>query len=54
MTSYINKEQFNNLYESVLDINTMITHHSETVDEIEKKLLEVNQMRKKRKEKNDS
>ena len=42
LTSYINKDQFNHLYESILDINKKITDHSESVDEIEKKLLEVN------------
>jgi len=46
ITSYINKDQFNLLYESILDINKKIIDHSEVVDEIEKKLLEVNKKRK--------
>lgn len=46
ITSYINKDQFNVLYESILDINKKIIDHSEVVDEIEKKLLEVNKKRK--------
>lgn len=52
LTSYINRDQFNILYESILDINRKITDHSETVDTIEKKLLEVNKKRKNRKLKN--
>lgn len=51
ITSYINKDQFNVLYESILDINKKIIDHSEVVDEIEKKLLEVNKKRKIRQEK---
>jgi hypothetical protein len=51
ITSYINKDQFNTLYESILDINKKIIDHSEVVDEIEKKLLEVNKKRKVRQEK---
>lgn len=51
ITSYINKDQFNLLYESILDINKKIIDHSEVVDEIEKKLLEVNKKRKIRQEK---
>lgn len=51
ITSYINKEQFNTLYESILDINKKIIDHSEVVDEIEKKLLDVNKKRKVRQEK---
>ena len=50
-TSYINKEQFNNLYENILDINKKIIDHSDIVDEIEKKLLDVNKRRKIRNEK---
>tara|TARA_B110001450_G_C17223900_1_gene320602 strand:+ start:161 stop:442 length:282 start_codon:yes stop_codon:yes gene_type:complete len=50
-TSYINKEQFNNLYENILDINKKIIDHSEVVDEIEKKLLDVNKRRKIRNQK---
>lgn len=53
LSSYINNDQFNHLYESVLDVNLKITQHSETIDEIEKKLLEVNQLRKKRREKQE-
>jgi hypothetical protein len=37
ITSYINKDQFNTLYESILDINKKIIDHSDVVDEIEKK-----------------
>lgn len=54
ITSYINKDQFNTLYESILDINKKIIDHSEVVDEIEKKLLEVNKKRKVRQEKRQS
>ena len=50
LTSYINKDQFNVLYESILDINTKIQEHSEIVDEIEIKLQEVNRRRKNRRE----
>jgi hypothetical protein len=46
ITSYINKEQFNTLYENILDINKKIIDHSDVVDEIEKKLLDVNKKRK--------
>lgn len=49
LTSYINRDQFNHLYESILDINKKITDHSESVDDIEKKLLEVNKKRRNRK-----
>ena len=54
ITSYINKDQFSTLYESILDINKKIIDHSEVVDEIEKKLLEVNKKRKVRQEKRQS
>lgn len=50
LTSYINKDQFNVLYESILDINTKIQEHSEIVDEIEIKLQEVNRRRKNRRD----
>ena len=50
LTSYINKDQFNVLYESILDINTKIQEHSEIVDEIEIKLQDVNRRRKNRRE----
>ena len=50
--SYINKDQYKILYESIMDINKKIYDHSQIVDEIESKLLEVNEKRKKRKEKN--
>jgi len=50
MTSYINRDQYHFLYESVLDINKKIQDHSKHVDEIEQKLLEVSQLRKRRKE----
>ena len=49
LTSYINKDQFNILYENIMDINRKITDHSENVDEIEKKLLEVSKKREKKK-----
>jgi hypothetical protein len=41
------------LYQAVMDINESVTEHSRTIDEVELKLLEVNQMRKKRREKKD-
>uniref|UniRef100_A0A7S3CT47 Cyclic nucleotide-binding domain-containing protein n=1 Tax=Strombidium rassoulzadegani TaxID=1082188 RepID=A0A7S3CT47_9SPIT len=51
LTSYINKEQFEILFENIMDINKKISTHSETIDELERKLLEVNKKRKWRKEK---
>lgn len=48
MTSYINRDQFNKLYESIIDINTKITNHSEVVDFLENKLLNVHKKRKQR------
>ena len=36
------------LYETILDINMKITNHSEIVDEVEKKLLQVGLNRKKK------
>ena len=49
MTSYINRDQFNKLYDSIVEINGQITFHSEAVDELENKLIKV---QTKRKEKN--
>jgi len=51
LTSYINRDQFNILFDSIVDINKKISSHSETVDELERKLLDVNRKRKIRKEK---
>ena len=53
LTSYINGDQFEYLHDSIKEINSKITNHSETIDEIEKKLLQINAMRKKRKQKNE-
>ena len=53
LTSYINRDQFNILYESIMDINRKITDHSESVDEIEKKLLEVSKKRQKKKKREE-
>lgn len=39
------------LYESILDINQSVQNHSEIIDQVEKKLLEVNKIRKDKKEK---
>ena len=48
--SYINKEQFDFLFESVLDINGMVSKHSADIDEIEMKLLKVSKLREQRKQ----
>jgi len=48
LTSYINREQFNMLYESIDEINKKITDHSVVVDELEQKLLQVNRKRRER------
>lgn len=53
LTSYINKEQFMTLYEAVLDINQSVQNHSETIDQVEKKLVDVNKMRKQKREQNN-
>jgi hypothetical protein len=50
LTSYINKEQFMTLYEAVLDINQSVQNHSDTIDQVEKKLVDVNKMRKQKRE----
>lgn len=48
LTSYINRDQFNMLFEAINDINSKITTHSELVDGLEMKLLDVNKKRKDR------
>ena len=51
MTSYINKEQFSKLYDAIMDINQWVTGHSDEIDSLENKLLEVQRKRKLRKHK---
>ena len=51
LTSYINKDQFDILFESTLEINQKIYQHSEIVDELERDLLKINRKRKQKKEK---
>ena len=49
MTSYVNREQFTTLFDSISDINKKITGHSEQIDELETKLLELHRRRRERK-----
>jgi len=46
LTSYINKDQFDILFEATLEINQKIYQHSEIVDELERDLLKINRKRK--------
>jgi len=41
------------LYEAVLDINQSVQNHSDTIDQVEKKLVDVNKMRKQKREQNN-
>ena len=49
LTSYISRDQFNFLYGQVIDINAKISEHSMAVDDLERKLLEVNKKRRMKK-----
>mmetsp|Transcript_24171 Transcript_24171/g.37154 ORF Transcript_24171/g.37154 Transcript_24171/m.37154 type:complete len:83 (+) Transcript_24171:2645-2893(+) len=51
LTSYINREQFDTLFDSIMKINSSVSLHSETIDEMERKLLQVNRKRDERKKK---
>ena len=51
LTSYISRDQFNYLYGQIIDINDKISEHSLSVDDLERKLLEVNKKRKIKKQK---
>jgi len=45
LPSYVSKEQYDYLYESILDLNQTFINQANTVEEIELKLIDVDKKR---------